>query len=221
MKNERTRLPVPEFWIITFPLPPVATVKSNFTIRENGTRMSIRSKISLLAAALLVLMAVVGGVALDGLTRVHDELKSLHVNILPLDVMLEDLAQQEIEREAELYALLRNGAATGTYAQDTLAPLLKAEAKAISEVVNVVADHHVAIGHPEISEVLGPPARDLILNGTAFAASAEALAAAMSNINDVAIDAAFVTFTENGAKVRTSLAAYPFWSGIPRCGAWV
>jgi hypothetical protein len=54
--------------------------------------MTIRGKISMLAAALLALLAVVDGVAIDGLWRVHGELKSLHEYVLPLDVMMEDLA---------------------------------------------------------------------------------------------------------------------------------
>lgn len=40
--------------------------------------MSIRAKISMLAAALLLLLATVGGVAIDGLWRIHGELRSLH-----------------------------------------------------------------------------------------------------------------------------------------------
>ncbi|MDG2286632.1 MAG: hypothetical protein P8N43_14075, partial [Alphaproteobacteria bacterium] len=65
--------------------------------------MTIRTKISVLALALLALLAVVAGVALDGLSRVHGELRSLHRDILPLDAMIEKLVREEIEREAALY----------------------------------------------------------------------------------------------------------------------
>ena len=169
--------------------------------------MSIRAKISLLAAALLALLAMVGGVAIDGLSRVHGELKSLHEHVLPLDVMLEDLAQQEIEREAELYAMLRAGVGAGAHDQATLAPLLESEAKAVLELIATVADHHTLIGHPEISALLDPPAQDLIRTGTDFAASAGALAQAMRNEDIPATNAAFEVFTDNGAAVRASLNA--------------
>jgi class 3 adenylate cyclase len=169
--------------------------------------MSIRAKISLLSAALLALLAIVGGVAVDGLSRVHHELKSLHEHVLPLDVMLEDLAQQEIKREAELYAMLRAGVGAGAHDQATLAPLLEAEAAAVLELIKTVDDHHAVIGHPEISALLGPPAQDLIRDGAAFAASANALAQAMRNEDVPATNAAFKVFTDKGAAVRVDLDA--------------
>ncbi|MDE0811445.1 MAG: hypothetical protein OSB69_19300 [Alphaproteobacteria bacterium] len=50
----------------------------------------MRAKITVLALPLLALRAVLGGVTLDGLLRIHREYWSLHRNILPLDWMIEN-----------------------------------------------------------------------------------------------------------------------------------
>jgi hypothetical protein len=55
--------------------------------------MTIRAKITALALALLALLALVGGIAVDGLWRVQEELRSLHRDVIPLDTMIETRAQ--------------------------------------------------------------------------------------------------------------------------------
>ena len=50
----------------------------------------MRAKITVLALPLLAFLAVLGGVAFDGLLCIRRELKSLHRNILPLDWMIEN-----------------------------------------------------------------------------------------------------------------------------------
>lgn len=169
--------------------------------------MSIRVKISMLAAALLTLLAVVGGIAVDGLWRIHNELKSLHEQVLPLDIMLENLMQQEIEREAELYAVLRTGVKSGTRDREILASLLDSEAAAMYQLVETISAHHEVIDYPEIMAVLAAPAKLLVEHGIAFAASASALGTAIRGEDTTATNAAFKIFTAKGTKVRESLDA--------------
>jgi class 3 adenylate cyclase len=167
--------------------------------------MSIRAKISMLAAALLLLLATVGGIAIDGLWRIHGELRSLHEQILPLDVMLEDLAQQEIQREAELYAMLRSNAEGAKQDPNALSNMLAEEAKAVDHLVATVLDHHDVPEHPEITAALDPAIQMLADQGKAFAISARGLAAALGSDNEAAAKVAFEAFVVRGQLLRESL----------------
>lgn len=171
--------------------------------------MTIRAKISILAFALLALLAVVGGIALDGLSRVHGELKSLHRDILPLDTMIEQLVRDEVEREAALYAALRanlrTGGNNGEENADALAALLEDEAKALDVLVEKVSDHGPVVGHPEIAALLEAPSAALVDRAGAFAASARTLAEALKARDAEATNRGFDTFSESIALLRDAL----------------
>jgi len=167
--------------------------------------MTIRAKISVLAFALL---AVVGGIALDGLSRVHGELKSLHRDILPLDTMIEQLVRDEVEREAALYAALRANLRTGaadTNSADALAVLLEDEVKALDRLIEKVNDHGPVVGHPEIAALLEAPSAALVERAGAFATSARGLAAALKNRDAEATNSGFDAFSERITAMRDSL----------------
>jgi HAMP domain-containing protein len=170
--------------------------------------MTIRTKISVLALALLALLAVVAGVALDGLSRVHGELRSLHRDILPLDAMIEKLVREEIEREAALYGALRSHMRAGSLTPiepKVLSTLLMEEAKAIDALVITVSDHGPAVRHPEIARLLKAPSAQLVTSAGAFTASARDLATALGGGDAGIIDAAFDTFTSQVAGLRDAL----------------
>lgn len=176
--------------------------------------MTIRAKISILAFALLALLAVVGGIALDGLSRVHGELKSLHRDILPLDTMIEGLVRDEVEREAALYAALRanlrTGAALGdgdANGADALATLLENEAKALDELILGVNEHGPAVGHPEIAALLVAPSAALVERAAAFAASARRLAGDLRSRDAEATNRSFDAFSERIIALRDALDA--------------
>jgi class 3 adenylate cyclase len=101
--------------------------------------------------------------------------------------------------------MLRAGVGGTPHDQAVIAPLLEAEAVAVSELVETISAHHEVIGHPEISALLEMPAENLITNGKAFAASTRALGRAISAEDKPAADEAFKIFTANGEKLRESL----------------
>jgi class 3 adenylate cyclase len=176
--------------------------------------MTIRAKISVLAFALLALLAVVGGIALDGLSRIHGELKSLHRDVLPLDTMIEQLVRQEIEREAALYAALRASLRagprdTGTVQGETnqLIALLNAEAEAVDGLIGNVSDHGPGVEHPEIASLLAAPSAALVKQAGAFTASARALANALGASESKEADRAFDDFTQEVGGFRDALDA--------------
>jgi hypothetical protein len=151
-------------------------------VRRKIPGMSIRAKITVLAFALLALLAVVGGIALDGLSRVHGELRSLHRDILPLDTMIEKLVREEIEREAALYGALRaslQDGSTGATDPKALARLLEDEAKAVDGLVSAVSDHGPLVEHLEIKTLLKAPSETLVLAAGTFTDSARAVASAL------------------------------------------
>ena len=165
--------------------------------------MTIRAKISVLAFALLALLAVVGGIAMDGLLRVHGELKSLHRDILPLDTMIERMVRDEIEREAALYATLRNGAPADR--SERLAALLDSEAKALDELVKKIGDHGALVDHPDIAALLEAPSAALAERAGAFAKSARDLSEALRSGDAREADRAFSTFSEQITEMRDAL----------------
>jgi class 3 adenylate cyclase len=170
--------------------------------------MTIRAKISILALALLALLAVVGGVALDGLSRVHGELKSLHRDILPLDTMIEQLVREEVEREAALYGVLRarlDGDTSSAAGHAKLASLLDEEAEAIDGLITKVSDHGPLVAHPEISTLLKGPSAALVKQAGTFTTSARGLAAALRAGEKVDADQAFSAFSDQILALRDAL----------------
>lgn len=166
--------------------------------------MTIRAKIALLATALLVLLAVVAGVALDGLWRVQHELRSLHRDVLPLDVMIETLAQQEIEREAQLYAVLRSAEDPAANAR-TIGRLLTKEAMSVAALMETITDHADDIGHDGIAERLEEPRKTLIESGETFSVVARDLAGLLNGADKQAVDQAFDRLIDAGQMLRKSL----------------
>lgn len=166
--------------------------------------MTIRAKIGSLAAALLVLLAIVSGVTLDGLWRVQHELRSLHRDVLPLDVMIEDLAQQEIAREAQLYSVFRFA---GNQIADARAvrELLLQESEAVGALMQTVTDHADDIGHDGIAARLDEPRGRLIESGKAFSAAALGLAERIESTDAAARDAAFERLIGAGNELREAL----------------
>ena len=167
--------------------------------------MSIRAKISFLAAAILALLVLVGGVAVDGLWRVQEELKSLYRDILPLDAMIESLAQQELKREAELYAAIKQVAEGKETVPDALVPLLREEAGGVAKLMASVGDHADEVDNPEIAARLREPRENLISSGSAFAAAALELAEALKGDDRTRVNANFDLFFDMGRDLRSHL----------------
>ncbi len=163
--------------------------------------MTIRAKISILAFALLALLAVLGGIAVDGLSRIHGELKSLHRDVLPLDTMIEKLVRQEIQRETALYAALRESLKAGAHDKsflereaEQMVTLLTAEADAVDELIKDVAEHGPGVEHPEIATLLAAPSATLVKQARTFTASARTLAKTFGAGDAAATDKAFSDF---------------------------